>query len=390
MPDFLKSLKVLDFTRLIPGPYATQILADMGAKVVKVEAIDGGDYARQLHPQISGVGTMFVALNRNKKSVAVNLKSEQGREIIRKLIIQYDIVFESFRSGVMDRLGIGYEDLKKVKEDLIYLSLSGYGQSGSYASRAAHDINCLALTGISSMIKDQSGRPVIPGLQIADMSSGLFSVIAILAALQKRNTTGQGSYIDLAMSESTLSLMSYVATDEQARANLADNQVRALCGEVLCYNYYETKDGRYMSVGALEPQFWSELCRVLETPELLLKAYSKADDSNPHFSKITDRFKSKNQYEWIGAFLQADACVEPVLDPKEVLDHPLFIERKMICDILSDKQNREIALNTPVDQAGGSHGQKIPGIGESNEEIFKEIGLSDRDIKDMRNSGIIS
>ncbi len=388
MRDFLKDMRILDFTRLIPGPYATQILADLGADVLKVEQIGGGDYSRQLHPQISRVGTMFVALNRNKASIALDLKSDFGRDIICRLVKSYDIVFESFRSGVMARLGLGYEDLSKINGKLIYVSLSGYGQKGSYAARAAHDINCLALSGISDLIHDENGRPVVPGLQFADMSSGLFAVIAILAAQQKRNAAGEGSYIDLSMADSTLSLTSYVATDLQKRGGSPAGQINPLCGQVLCYNYYETKDGRYMSVGALEPQFWSEVCRVLQIPDLLGEAYSEARPDDPSFAILIERFKSRTQKEWIEAFADADACVEPVLKHDEVMAHAIFNERKMIRRYGAEAREN-ILIDTPICSDQAETVNHIPSVGQDTDEALAALGFDEQQIRRMAAVGAV-
>ncbi len=389
MRDYLRGMKILDFTRLIPGPYATQILADLGADVIKVEAIDGGDYARQLPPQIAGVGTMFVAFNRNKKSLGVNLKSEYGREIVKRLIKSYDIIIEGFRSGVMERLGLGYTELAKINPSLIYLSLTGYGHKGPYAKRAAHDINCLALAGISAAITDRSGRPVIPDLQIADMSAGLFSVIAILAAQQKRHSKGVGSFIDLSMTDSVLSLMSFVATDTQAVKHLSVQPERMLCGELICYNYYETRDGRFMAVGAIEPQFWLETCRVLELPAMLGEAYTNAKDDNPFFRMVTNTFKSKTQNEWIEAFKDVDACVEPVLNHDEVIDNPIFIERNMIREILAEGARRDVMIDTPIDPQPDDNSTHIPRVGEDCAQILPLLGFSDKEIEEMSSAGAI-
>ncbi|MCZ7585544.1 MAG: CoA transferase [Deltaproteobacteria bacterium] len=387
MRTYFRGLKILDFTRLLPGPYATQILADLGATVVKIESPDGGDYARYLPPLLGDVGFMFHALNRNKRSLALDLKNPEAVEALKRLLRHYDTVIESFRSGVMERLGLGYDALRAVRGDIIYISLSGYGATGPMAGRAGHDLNLEALSGMSSVIGRKDVGPVVPGVQVADMASGLFIAMAAASAAFRRATSGEGAYIDLSMADATLSMMSVWATEAGTKKVAPGYGEEILSGASLCYNLYETKDGRHMAVGALEPKFWHAVCGVLGAEELCEEGFSEAIPENPRFRRVREIFLSKTQSEWTDLFSRVNACVEPVLRLDEAAEHALYRARGMVgtMDINGQKL---IAVDTPIDPGDADSFTAAPTLGANTREILREAGYEDPEVDRLVEKGV--
>ncbi|MCC6159148.1 MAG: CoA transferase [Deltaproteobacteria bacterium] len=385
--SFLDGVKILDFSRLLPGPYGTQLLADWGADILKIEAIHGGDYTRHVPPTIDGIGYMFAAINRGKRSLAIDLKHPRARSVIERLLGEYGVVVESFRAGVMDRLGIGFGDLVKVRPDLIFVALSGYGATGPMASRAAHDINLLARSGVASLVGVPGQGPIVPGIQLADMSSGVFLACAVVAALYRRATTGEGSYVDLSMADCTLAMAASNLTEASARGRAPGYREPFLAGSVLCYNYYRTADDRHMSVGAIEPEFWRQVCEVLETPELLDEAFSAATAENPHYGTVVSRFASRTRAEWTERFARANACVEPVLDFDEMGDDPVFTSRGVIS---TDPRNGKRFVDSPLLNRSGAGAAWAPTLGDFTVSALESAGFSEGEIRDMMEDGVVA
>ncbi|MFW5878576.1 MAG: CaiB/BaiF CoA transferase family protein, partial [Myxococcota bacterium] len=267
----LEGLRVLDLSRLLPGPYCSSLLADLGAEVVKIEGPPGGDYLRWMPPLLGDQSAYFHALNRGKRSLLLSLKHERGIEVFHKLVSAgYDVVIESFRPGVMDRLGLGYEELKKIRPGLILCSITGYGRDGPRSRRAGHDLNFLGLSGVLGMMGPAQEAPVVPGVQIADVGGGsLMAAVGILAALYRRASSGEGAWIDISMTEGALAFLSAHLAARQGMAEPLHHGSGALSGDRPCYSLYRTSDGKLMSVAALEPVFWQALCRVLGREDLI-------------------------------------------------------------------------------------------------------------------------
>src|SRR6185436_18722250 len=276
----LDGIKVLDLTRLLPGAVATMMLGDFGADVLKIEEPGTGDPARHSRAGIKQPGAYFLVTNRNKRSLTLNLKTAAGQEIFLKLAQQADVVIESFRPGVMERLGVGYEILQQHNPRLIYCAITGYGQEGPYRTKPGHDVNYISTAGVLSVIGAKDGPPLIPGVQLADLAGGsLHAVIGVLLALQARERTGAGQMVDVSMMDGVLSLLyvpfaSYLAN---GAAPLRGNE--GLSGKYACYQLYETKDGRYLSLGALEPKFWEHACRVLGREDFIARQFN--NDAQP-------------------------------------------------------------------------------------------------------------
>ena len=347
MPSALKGLKVLDFSTLLPGPFASMYLADMGAEVIHIESPTCPDLVRIMPPYANGQATAHSYLNRNKQSIALDLKDAANIELLKNKISEFDIVVEQFRPDVMRRLGLDYETLAEINPRLIYCSITGYGQTGAYKDRAGHDINYLALAGVSGHSGRQDSGPPPLGIQIADVAGGsLHAVIGILAAVVERQRSGMGQYIDISMTDCVASLNSMAAS-----ASLAGQTPQAPEQGASFYDYYETKDGRYFSVGSLEPQFMAGLAAVLDLPILLAKGASfDPEDRQAVKQALQEKFKTQDFAAWQQLFQNLDICVEPVLSLDEALVSPIADQRGWVVDVpLSENaEQTEQQLACPI------------------------------------------
>jgi crotonobetainyl-CoA:carnitine CoA-transferase CaiB-like acyl-CoA transferase len=386
MSSLLDGAKVLDLSMNLPGPYMTWVLASMGADVLKVENPQGGDYARTL-----GVGTaggsnpLFTSVNRNKRSMCLNLKHPKGKEILLRLLKDYDILVEGFRPGTMERLGVGYDVTSQKQPRLIHAAISGYGQTGPNRSRAGHDLNYLALAGIIGMTGSRSGEPAIPGVQIADLAGGsLWALVTLLAAMLERERTGKGRYIDVSMFHGALSLATMVHSGIEAGLEEPRPGAMMLTGRFPCYGVYGTKDGRYMALGALEPKFWANFCAAVGRQDLAGGQFGGPDVVD----RVAGVFAEKTLGEWTEIFAANDACCEPVLTLKEAVSSPLVTERGMI----RTTENGMRQLNPPVtrhDDKDSGSGLPAPDLGEHTGDVLGSIGLTEEDIASLKRDGVI-
>ena len=329
----LANLKILDFSTLLPGPYATMMLADMGAEVLRIEAPDRVDLAKVMPPFDGKFSTTFSYLGRGKQTLQLNLKQPESVERVKQLVQDYDIVVEQFRPGVMDRLGIGYEVLKAINPKLIYCAITGYGQTGPYKDRAGHDINYLAISGVASHCGRADSGPPPMGIQIADVAGGSHhAVMGILAAVIKRQETGEGAFIDISMTDAAFALNAMAGAAALAGGQPQKPESGMLNGGTF-YDYYQTRDGRWLSVGSLEPQFSSRLCDTLELGELKSYALSQKPEHQQELkAAIKQKIAERSLAEWREVFADVDACVEPVLTIEEAAEHPQLKARGMIVD----------------------------------------------------------
>ncbi|MBN8202904.1 CaiB/BaiF CoA transferase family protein [Bacillus sp. NTK034] len=357
----LKGIRVIDFSNYLPGPFASQRLAELGAEVIKVESLTG-DPARQLDIQIQGTGAVFAANNRGKKSITLNLKSEEGRSAALKLISESHAVLESFRPGVMKKLGLDYETVKRHKPAIVYCSLTGYGENKDFQYLGSHDLNYMAVSGALSQLKDRSGRPVHPSNTIADFMGGMAASERILAAL----LSGKGGHHSISIAEVMASIMGNHLLIEKEMGY--PNGLPVLSGEIVAYSIYETKDARFAALAALEPKFWINFCRSAGREDWIDSHFSRASGNNPVFLEMTELFKSRTLKEWTEFGQRVDCCLTPVLETGELKDFPLF------------RRIYERDGNYPFVKMHGGMDSAVDGppkLGEHNEEVLNTIaGMS--------------
>ncbi|MGG1290675.1 CaiB/BaiF CoA-transferase family protein [Bacillus smithii] len=387
----LQGLKILDFSILLPGPYASMMLADLGADVLRVESPTRFDLIRQFPPMDNGQSAAHSYLNRSKRSITLDLKQQESVEIVKRLVKEYDIIMEQFRPGVMDRLGVGYEALKKINPRIIYCSITGYGQTGPYKDRPGHDNNYLSLSGVADNIRRNGEKPIASGIQIADVAGGsLHAVIAILAAVYHREKTGEGQWIDISMTDAAFALNAIYGAGALACGVEIEPEKMLLNGGTF-YDYYETKDGRYFSVGSLEPPFRKALCEGIGRPDLIHLAMSERPEDIQVFKKeLQQTFIQKTFEEWRDIFQDAQACVEPVLSFSEATEHPQLKAREMVVEVPKKDGTTQKQLACPIKFSAGKAQYKHIGslLGEHTEEVLKELGYTKEEVLDLKAKGI--
>ncbi|MDQ1238473.1 MAG: alpha-methylacyl-CoA racemase [Thermodesulfobacteriota bacterium] len=382
MSQALSGVRILDLSMNLPGPYMTWLLALMGAEILKVENPAGGDYARVLG---GGKNTpYFEAVNRNKKSLTLNLKHPEGQRLFHKLLSVYDIVVEGFRPGTMAQFGLDFASLSPNYPRLIYVSISGYGQDGPYRSRAGHDINYLALAGILGMTGSREGDPALPGIQIADLAGGsLMALCGLLAAIIQREKTGKGQFVDTSMFHGSLSLatMVFAGIDQGLEQPLPGKML--LNGRFPCYGLYRTADGSYMSLGALEFKFWESFCRATGREDLIAKQFGGPEI----IAEVAQIFCGRNREEWIELMRDADACCEPVLALDEAVSSPAANTFGMVKHMEDGKR----FLSTPLRLSNSPVPKDIPApsLGQHSREVLREIGLTATDCEELSRQGVI-
>lgn len=387
----LDGVRVLDLTRLLPGPYATQLLADAGADVVKVEDTGAGDYARHMPPTTEeGVGAVFDAVNRGKRSAAIDLKSDAGQEAFYALVADADVVVESFRPGVTERLGVDYETLAAHREDLVYCSLSGYGQNGPHADRPGHDINYVGLAGLLDMTREGVDEaPRVPGYQIADMAGGLLAAFSICSALLSRElgNTG-GEYLDVALTDAVVSFSQALAPEALAGEDPRPGET-PLTGAYPWYDVYEAADGGYVTIGALEPQFWTAFCDAVDRPDLA--GMHMTDDPAERAAlreELEAIFAERTRDEWAESMADVDAAVDGVYTPAEALEHPQ-IEARGYVERPEDAAPR-VGFPLRGSESSDSGAADAPGHGEDTDAVLAEAGLDREEIDRLRAEGAVN
>lgn len=388
----LNSIIVLDLTRHLPGPYATMVLADLGAEVIKIEDPRWGDVVRWTPPTVDGESALFLQINRNKKSLTLNLKSPEAREVFLKLARKADVLIESFRPGVTARLEIDYGRIKPENPRLVYCSISGYGQEGPYQNRAGHDINYVALAGLLGLTTDHEGTPVLPAVQIADLAAGaMFSLVGILAALWEREKTGRGRYIDLSMMDGTLALLPVAFSRIVTRMPTRVGEKMELTGSVPFYNVYRTADGKFLALGALEPKFWENFCEAIEKPELASRQFVIGHEQERVFEEVRQTLASRTQSEWIRTFEGRDVCCEPVAALDEVIFNPQIRHRGMVREVKHSSLGPLKLLGNPIHSPDSEEtpDRPAPKLGEHTNEILKSLGYSESEILNFKSTGVI-
>jgi len=395
----LDGIRVLDLSRLLPGGFCSLMLADFGAEVLKVEDTGMGDYVRWAEPHVEGAehsasSALFLSLNRNKRSIRLNLKSPEGREALLRLVREHDVVLESFRPGVMDRLGVGYERLREENPGLVYCAISGYGQDGPYRERSGHDMNYLGLIGLLALSGDVDGPPVQSAGQIADLGGGaLMAAFGILAALRERDRSGEGQLVDVSMADGALSWLAMVAAEHMARPG-SDAPRRGrlpLAGSLLCYRPYPCADG-HVTLGALEPKFWQAWCRGVGREDLVERQFDPP--GSPAHAEVEAIFAARTRDGWAAFASEHDCCLEPVLELDEALESELVRARGMVVELDQPGAAAPVRLlGVPVKLSrtpGDPTRAPGPSLGADTHAVLAAAGYSPEEIERMEAAGAIA
>lgn len=389
----LDGVRVLDLSRLLPGPFASLMLGDFGADVIKVEDLGLGDYARGYPPYVEGAeesakAAGFIALNRNKRSIRIDLKTAEGREVLLRLADDADVLLETFRPGVLDRLGVGYEALRARNPRLVYCAISGYGQTGPFKDRAGHDLNYLSLSGVAALNGVRDGTPVNGGVQVADVGGGaLMGVIGILTALRHAERTGEGQAVDVSMTDGALAWTAL----ESAAALAGERPTRGrtlLTGQHVCYRPYPCADG-YISVAGLEPKFWLAFCRGVDREDLVPHQFDPPE--SPACAEVEAITRGRTRAEWAAFNAEHDACIEPIWELHEALETDLVREREMVVSIDQPGASAPVrTLGVPIKLSatpGDARRRPAPSLGEHTEEVLRHLGYDDDRIAAMIAAG---
>jgi alpha-methylacyl-CoA racemase len=391
----LSDIRVLDLTRLLPGGFCSLLLADLGADVVKVEDTGMGDYIRWAPPYYGGeseqaLGTrsaLYLALNRGKRSIRLDLKSEAGREALLRLVGRHDVVLDGFRPGVLDRLGVGYERMREANAGIVVCAITGYGQDGPYTGRAGHDMNYLGLVGLLGLTGTREGAPVQPGGQIADIGGGaLMAALGVLAALHERRRSGKGQLVDVSMADGALSWLALVAGRYFCDGEVPRRGEQQLAGGLICYLPYEAADG-WVTCGALEPKFWKALCEGVGRPDLVESQFEAP--GSEAWAEVAEIFRGRTREEWRAFNDEHDCCVEPVLDLDEALDSELVRARGMVVDVEQPGLGpvRQLGFPVKMGRTPADPGRPAPAFGEHTDEVLREAGYSEEEIAAMKDAG---
>lgn len=382
----LEGIQVLDLSLFLPGPLLTQMMADQGAEVIKLEPRGSGEPNRSIGQKRDGVSVYFANTHRGKRSVQLNLKTPTGLEMAMKLAAEADVIVEAFRPGVISRLGLGYEAVKAVNPDVVYISLSAFGQDGPYVKKPAHDLATEAYAGVLSTNLGFDGKPAMPAIPAADMLAATMGLSAVLMALLRRKDTGRGDYIDLAMMDSLMAClpnsMGSVFADKEAPSV---KQERIWGGNAM-YNIYQTADQKFIVLGASEIHFAENLLRKFERLDLLpLCAQPPGPSQEPVREFFCETFQSQSQDYWVQWFEDVDAAFAPVNSLRQGADNEQVRYRQMI---VVDENGRE-HIGIPMkflDEPGQVH-FAAPELGQHNTEIARRLGYSESQIRQLRESG---
>jgi crotonobetainyl-CoA:carnitine CoA-transferase CaiB-like acyl-CoA transferase len=396
----LEGIRVLDLSRLLPGGFCSLLLADFGAEVLKVEDTGMGDYIRWSPPLYEGAqesarSALFLSLNRNKRSIRLDLKNERGREALLRLVREYDVVLESFRPGVLERLGVGYEQMREENPGIVYCAISGYGQEGPKRDASGHDMNYLGLIGLLGLTGESGGEPQQAAGQIADLGGGaLMAAFGIMAALRERDGapgrpgSGEGQMVDVSMADGALSWLAMVAASYFADGIVPRRGDLPLAGSLVCYRPYECADG-WVTLGALEPKFWQAWCGGVGREDLIVKQFERPG-SDAH-AQVKEIFKSRGRAEWEAFASEHDCCLEPVLELDEALGSELVRAREMVVEIDqpgAERPIRQLGIPVKLTRTPGKHA-RLPGpaLGEHTEAVLLAAGYAEAEVAELLASG---
>jgi crotonobetainyl-CoA:carnitine CoA-transferase CaiB-like acyl-CoA transferase len=390
MTGALEGIKVLDLSRLAPGPFCTMILGDLGADVLKVEGPREGRLDAALTRDERG--NAFNALERNKRSIVLNLKTGEAREIFFQLAEGADVILEGFRPGVVNRLGVDYGTLKGINPRIVYCSLTGYGQDGPYARRVGHDINYLAIGGVLGLGGTPGGAPLLPGVPIGDFAAGgMNASLGILAALMARERTGRGQYVDIAMTDGAVSLLTFALAWYFENGRVPERGNDWMSGGAPFYNVYETKDGKYISIGSGEPWFYQELCKALGREDLIPFQYDEGEKRQEISRTFREIFRSRTLDEWLEYLGERDICVARVNEIDELAEDPQIRHRDMILELDHPEYGkvRHPGISIKLSETPGSVRRFGPLAGQHTDEVLLDLGYSKERIADLRKERVV-
>jgi alpha-methylacyl-CoA racemase len=390
----LSGIRILDFSTLLPGPLCTQHLADLGAEVLKIENRHGGDPARA--DPSGGTSMLFLLANRNKRSLAVDLRQPEGIALVHALVKEADALVEGFRPGVMARLGMDYTTLAALNPKLVYVSITGYGQSGPYAAKGGHDINYQSLTGILEQSGTAEGTPAPGNFQIADLAGGTLSAaLGLMAALFDAQRSGHGRHVDVAMTDCALAhlIMPLAAVESYGTGCPMARGDDYTSGRLPCYGVYETADGRHLALGAIEPHFWQNFCTAAGHPELIAQGWAMGEEGQQAKRNIATVVRRRTLAEWQSLLEDIDGCATPVLRLDEVLAHPNTQARGMIVQNPHPddpgRAYRQYAFPVKMSDYAFTIDRPPPQLGEHNEEVLTRLGLDEKEITRLRVRGVV-
>lgn len=388
----LKDVRILEFGHTVAGPFCTMLLADLGAEVIKIEQPGAGDYSRGMYPTIDGQSAVYLSMNRNKKSITLNLKSTEGLEILQKIAEISDVMISNFRLQAIEKLGAGYQAIKKVNPEIIYCSISGFGD-GPYEDRPAYDPVLQGMGGFMSITGEPERPPVRVGVAVVDLSVGMYAAIAILAALMEKQRTGKGQFIDVALFDTATSWMSYAAhyyfiTGKQPPRTGSGHF------SIVPYQCFKTKDEKYITVCCGNESTWKRLCSVLDRKELEHSDFStnvkRVENRDRLVPMLDDIFLSKTRDEWLQILLEADVPCGPVYDMKELFSDPQIIHRNMLAEVYHPTLGKVKQIMPPIKFSNIEFSVTHPPIlGEHTDEILRKIGYSNNAVKELHNKGVI-
>ena len=390
-PQALHGLKILDASRLLPAALCTQMLGDLGADVLKVEEPGRGDYQRSFPPMGKQDSGTFLLCNRNKRSLSLNLKTEEGKAIFKQLAQSSDVLVEGFRPGVMDRLGLGYEAMKAINPRLVYCAVSGYGQDGPYKLVAGHDLNYMGIIGALPLFGKAGEGPMVPGLLTADIGASLSAVYGILSAVIARQHTGGGQMVDVSMMDAAMSFLTYHAAEPLfGNCDPRGGEYRNI-GGAPCYGIFRCQDGHYVTLGALEEHFWTRFCDLAEVPHLKTEQFPEGEARERQFVQLEAVFRRKTRAQWVELFMQHDIPGGPVNTMREAFDDPQVKAREMLLQVDHPVEGRIPQLGFPVKFSGtpARISSAPPVHGQHTSQVLGELGLSAAQIQDLAARAVI-
>lgn len=385
----LAKIRVLDLARLGPGPHCAQILGDLGADVIKIEEPGPGE-GRRAGRTLRLPGN--APIRRNSRSIGLNLRSNEGREVFFKLVASAHIIMEGFRPGVAKRLGIDYEAVRANKPDIVYASLTGYGQDGPYSAYVGHDINYQGMAGILGLTGEPDRPPVIPGNAVADNAGGISAALGILVALLVKERTGAGQYIDVSMADTLLTMM-FLTIDQYSSSGVVPGRGETmLTGLYPWYNVYEAKDGKYLSVGAVEPWFYENLCRLLGREDFIPHQHAEGEKRAEIFQAFAEIFRSKTRDEWVAELMPAETCVAPVYSVDEVVRDAHFQQRESIleAEVPGQGARKQVGMMLKFSETPGQIRRPGPELGQETAEVLSELGYDEPAIEALERAGAIA